>query len=92
MTKVKNLHGTSTKLPAGYNTWLEFWEAKTGTKASRCGATDCIVTGREHLVGAHVKKVGYGDDKHYITPLCRGCNQREDEFYVTTALVHAESR
>lgn len=92
MVKVKNLHGTSGKLPQGFSTWLEFWENSTGTKAYRCGATDCHRWGRENLVGAHVKKVGSYDNKHYITPLCRGCNQREDEFYVDTLLVHAESR
>jgi hypothetical protein len=92
MVKVKNLNGTSDKQPKGYDTWLEFWEGKTGKTADHCGATDCNVKGRSNLVGAHVKKVGAGDDSHYITPLCKGCNQRTDEFYVDTELVHAESR
>lgn len=92
MVKVKNLNGTSDKLPQGYNSWLEFWEGKTGKTADHCGATDCNVKGRDNLVGAHFKKVGVGDYRHYITPLCRGCNQRSDEFYVDTELVHAESR
>lgn len=92
MVKVKNLNNTSDKQPKGYNTWLEFWESMTGKTADHCGATDCNVKGRSNLVGAHVKKVGVNDDRHYITPLCRACNQRIDEFYVDTELVHAESR
>lgn len=92
MVKVKNLNNTSDKEPKGYDTWLEFWEGKTGKKADHCGATDCDVKGRTNLVGAHVKKVDAGDDRHYITPLCKGCNKRTDEFYVDTELVHAESR
>ena len=92
MVKVKNLNNTSDKQPKGYDTWLEFWEGKTGKTADHCGASDCTVKGRNNLVGAHVKKVGVGDDRHYITPLCKGRNNRTGEFYVDTELVHAESR
>lgn len=35
MVKVKNLHNTSGKQPKGYDTWLEFWEGKTGKTASK---------------------------------------------------------
>lgn len=67
MVKVKNLNNTSGKQPLGYDTWLDFWEGKTGKTANHCGATDCDVKGRDNLVGAHVKKVGVGDDRHYIS-------------------------
>lgn len=57
MTKVKNVNGSSRfSSPAGYNTWLDYWEAKSGKTASRCSATDCHQSGRWNLVGAHVQK------------------------------------
>ena len=89
---VKNAIGTSRweKPSTGESSWLEYWENHVGHKATHCGAIDCRSS--YNLVGAHVKKVGANDDSHYITPLCRGCNQRTDEFYVDTELVHAESR
>jgi hypothetical protein len=30
--KVKNLHNTGDRKPVGCNSWLEFWEAKSGQK------------------------------------------------------------
>ena len=32
MVKVKNLNNTSDKEPKGYDTWLEFWEARLARK------------------------------------------------------------
>lgn len=88
MIKVKNTIGTSRySAPAEYNSWLEYWEAKTGRRATRCSATDCHAYGRYQLVGAHVKKVYGGDNHSYIVPLCRSCNARTDEFYVDETLV-----
>ena len=86
MTYVKNASGTSrwSKPSTGESSWLEYWEKKTGKKATRCGATDCHSTGT--LVGAHVQKV-FGGSELYITPLCTGCNQRSDNFWVDTELV-----
>lgn len=84
MTKVKNINGSGFYhgIPAGYTSWLDYWEKTTGKKATKCGA--CGKT--TNLVGAHVKKVYGSDDHYYITPLCSGCNQRTDEFYVDTEL------
>ena len=83
ITKVKNASGTSRyDAPAGYGSWLEYWERKSGKTAWRCSATDCHKLGRANLVGAHVKKVGGSDNHSYIVPLCRECNMRTDEFYV----------
>ena len=48
MVKVKNLNNTSGKQPLGYDTWLDFWEGKTGKTANHCGATDCDVKGRDN--------------------------------------------
>lgn len=87
MEKVKNLHGTSDRVPNGYASWLDFWEAKSGQKATNCLRVGCGVTGRSKLVGAHVKKVGSSDNSWYIVPLCQADNMRTDEFYVYEPLV-----
>lgn len=70
MTYVKNASGTSrwSKPSTGESSWLDYWEKKTGKKATRCGATDCHSTGT--LVGAHVQKV-FGGNELYITSLHR---------------------
>ena len=90
MNYVKNASGTSrwSKPSTGESSWLEYWEKQTGKKATRCGATDCHSTGT--LVGAHVQKV-FGGNELYITPLCTGCNQRTDNFWVDTELVRVPS-
>lgn len=92
MFKVKNVNGSSRfESPAGYKTWLDYWEEKSGITAVRCSAIDCHKYGRSNLVGAHVQKV-YGLDKSwYIVPLCRVCNNRTDEFYVDGPLVPVPS-
>ena len=92
MIKVKNVNGSSRfASPAGYDSWLEYWEDKSRKTAWRCSATDCHLRGRENLIGAHVQKV-YGTDKSwYIVPLCRGCNTRTDEFYVDETLIPVPS-
>lgn len=81
--KVKNKHNTSDKIADGYDSWLEFWEAETGSSATVCARKGCGET--DDLVGAHVIKSGSGS-KEYITPLCKGskCNHytNEDEFEV----------
>ena len=92
MTKVKNVNGSSRfESPAGYDTWLDYWEDKSGKTASVCSATDCYTFGRNKLVGAHVQKVNGFDNSWYIVPLCRGCNNRTDEFYVDEKLVPVPS-
>ncbi len=90
MTYVKNASGTSrwSKPSTGESSWLEYWEKQTGKKATRCGATDCHSTGE--LVGGHVQKV-FGGNEIYITPLCKGCNNRTDNFWVDTELVRVPS-
>ena len=82
MIKVKNLNGTAGRVPYGYDSWLHFWESKTGQRAYGCSRVGCSVTGRSNLVGAHVKKADSSDNRWYIVPLCQGDNMRSDEFYV----------
>lgn len=89
MTKVKNLNGTSDRVPSGYESWIHYWKIKTGQKlAGGCAARNCSDMTGTNLEGAHVKKtVEYNDDSWYIVPLCPSCNKRTDEFYVTATLV-----
>ncbi len=89
MIKVKNLNGTSGRVPSQYSSWLAFWEAKTGKKATICAAQDCY--NRNNLVGAHVQKVDPFDRSWYIVPICSACNHRVGEFYVTETLVPVNS-
>lgn len=89
MARVKNVLGSSRFAPpTGYSSWLDYWEKQTGEKKSICGASDCSEKG---LVGAHVQKVGCNDKKWYITPLCKSCNQRTDEFNAVWKLVPVPS-
>lgn len=83
--KVKNLHNTGDRKPFGYNSWLEYWEAKSGEEATECKSITCST--KTDLVGAHVIKAGSLDGKWYIIPLCKACNKRNDEFYVSGTLV-----
>lgn len=90
MVKVKNIDGSGfySGAPAGYSSWLDYWEKATGRRATRCSAIDCHRS-RSYctLVGAHVIKVDSTDRRYYIVPLCSGCNQRNGEFWVDEELV-----
>ena len=86
MSLVKNVTGSNRWLrpSTGESSWLEYWEKQVGHKASHYG--HCGDPNHNNLVGAHVQKV-YGGEEIYITPLCRGCNQLTDSFWVNTELV-----
>lgn len=89
-TKVKNLNGTSERVPNGYNSWLHFWETKARMRAFSCSNEVCNARAE---VGAHVKKEGFFDMAHYIVPLCKGCNNKSsvETFNVTGLLVPVNS-
>lgn len=92
MTKIKNVNGSSRfGSPEGYDSWLDYWESNSGKCAYRCSASDCHYCGRSNLVGAHVQKAFGTDKSWYIVPLCKGCNNRTDEFYVNEMLVPVPS-
>ena len=89
MEYVRNASGTSrwSSPSTGESTWLDYWKNhKYGYDTCRCGS--CGIT--YDLVGAHVQKV-FGGNELYITPLCRRCNQKTDNFYVSTELVRVPS-
>jgi len=72
---VKNKKGTSGNTPpSGYSSWIEFWEKKKGTKATKCEVMSC--SGKVDL-GGHVIKHGEGS-KEYILPMCYSCNNKPD--------------
>lgn len=85
MDRVRNINGTAgLNPPYGFSSWKDYWEHRTGKKAFCCGAYGCGE--RDDLVGAHVKICG--SVGIYITPLCKGCNNKRDEwFLVSTDLV-----
>ena len=92
MVQVKNVIGSSRfPHPAGYTSWLDYWEKQTGCQATHCFALDCRKW-TNGLVGAHVQKVDSLDKHYYIVPLCEPCNHRTDAFWVDeSALVPVPS-
>ena len=67
---VRNLREGSRPAPAGYSSWLDYWEKKTGLQANYCHRHLC---NRKATEGAHVQLVN-GGDEWYIVPLCHPCN------------------
>ena len=53
---IQNINGTSQRLPKGYSSWIDFWEAKTGESAV-------------NKVGGHVKKTNSSDNSWYIAAI-----------------------
>lgn len=91
--KVKNLNGTSNK-SCKCGSWTKHWEsyAEATYWPQRCCVKGCDTPPQ---VGAHIKKVGVGDNKHYILLMCRAHNNAfgavlEVESYVKFA--HANIR
>ena len=79
---VKNKKGTSDKKPpAGYSSWIDFWEKKTKRKTKSCLALLCS-NGCD--VGGHVIVDGEGG-KEYILPICQSHNQKDDSFFAFTS-------
>lgn len=91
---VKNVSGTADlQPPYPYDTWLEYWEGKTGNRLNpftqyNCPAGDCKnVCYRADLDGCHVQKVIDNTNTVSIVPLCSGCNHRTDYFFVDENLL-----
>jgi len=70
---VKNINGTSERLPNGYKSWKEFWEAKTGLKA-------------KHDVGGHVKKANSTDHAWYIADITYAQNAKTEAYEYNSVL------
>jgi len=74
MIKVHNLRGTSSSdKPDGYDSWLDYWEKKTGRKNPQCAYHR---NGESADVGAHVQKDSMSDRRWYIVPVCYWVNNQ----------------
>lgn len=67
---VRNLREGSRPAPAGYSSWLNYWEEQTRQTAGYCHKNDCLNWATD---GAHVQLVD-GGNEWYIVPLCHRCN------------------
>ena len=82
MAKVHNLKGTSDNdFPAGYKSWIDFWEKKKGKSAKYCCNLSKFAGHGKAEVGAHVQKDS-SDDHWFIVPLCKECNALTVSFIV----------
>ena len=60
---------------------------KVDSASAVCFAHDSYA----RMIGAHVQKANSYDNRWYVTPLCRTCNNRTDEFDVFFDLVPVPS-
>lgn len=65
--RVHNLQEGSRPVPAGYSSWIEYWEKATGRKAGLCHVTSCFSKATD---GAHVQLDNPFDNRWYIVPMC----------------------
>lgn len=83
LVKVKNVPDTTGQIPPyPCESWLKYWEKKTGKRAGYCARCGCMNMAAH---GAHVKKCDvFFDTSTYIVPLCADCNNPNNtqEFYV----------
>ncbi|MBO7617858.1 MAG: hypothetical protein J6T22_11685 [Bacteroidales bacterium] len=70
MEKVKNVQGHY-NVPAGYDTWLNYWERKKKKTVKICQKNGCKET--ENLEGGHVHIVG-DEETVYLVPICHKHN------------------
>lgn len=78
--EVKNLNGTTNNSPQNScSSWKEWWEKQMNREFGYCSCRNCFNLAE---VGAHVKKVN-GGNEWYIVPLCKECNAKIDNFYVS---------
>ena len=87
MPRVKNIKGTAGKT-CYCDTWIDHWynHGSANRFPKVCSTVGC---NNKDLVGAHVRRYDAIDDRHYIVPLCRSCNQSENILDVRAELVSA---
>ena len=68
---VHNLQTGNRPAPAGYNSWIEYWEEATGLKANYCHVYGCFSKATD---GAHVQLNNPFDKRWYIVPMCHSHN------------------
>ena len=71
---VKNVKGTSSLRPKGFQSWKHFWMCKTGKKwPEKCRIYGCT---EPAFCGGHVYV--YGSSEFFIVPLCKSCNNAQN--------------
>lgn len=76
---VLNLNGTARKR-CKCGSWLEHWYNATRSARSICATWGCS---GDAEVGAHVRdQDNRSGHEHWIVPLCRGCNNKTEDFFV----------
>lgn len=69
--------------PAGYESWLNYWEVNKHFVFQTDKRYFCPACGksfyRKNFDGCHVQKVDSTDKKWYIIPLCDSCNHTTEE-------------
>jgi len=74
--KIRNINGTSDKT-CECGSWIDHWKKFSGQSLPAfCPTVGCY---NKSLVGAHVQKDSYSDNKWYIVPLCSTCNGKKGE-------------
>ena len=85
--RVHNLQEGYRPAPAGYCSWIDYWERATGLTADLCHVINCT---SEATDGAHVQLDNSYDDRWYIVPMCHFHNcQFGTHFTVEGPLVSA---
>lgn len=69
--KVHNLQEGNRPTPAGYSSWLDYWERATGLKSGYCHEIGCLNLATD---GAHVQLDDSYDKRWYIVPMCHPHN------------------
>ena len=82
--RVKNLHDKGGRpVPAGYDSWLDWWMKQKGVEETpKCANLKCL---NKAILGGHVKNDTSEDNAWYMVPLCHGCNQLVGPFDVNAS-------
>lgn len=65
--RVHNLQEGYRLAPAGYSSWLAYWERANKLNAGFCHVFGCVCTATD---GAHVQLDNSSDNRWYIVPMC----------------------
>lgn len=81
---VRNINGTSNNKCTACRSWKNHYIRDGGEWPNKCVVVGCIYSAE---VGAHIQFKGIDDNKWYILPFCRPCNNRYDEDLLVPASV-----
>ena len=72
----KNKKGTKDRIPAGYKSWLDYYQRLTNKTDLTCSVAGC---NNKATDGAHVYNTKTHSKAKYIVPLCHSCNMSQSE-------------